>query len=144
MKPRTLFLGCVAMLLLNSASAFAKQDRDKTYRCNPKDAVSIMLDGTLNKEIGEIARKALDGVVFDVPDGDITFPATHKRERWVVQKTTLDGDYVLFPHIASQRGQAVADGVTRFFRLHLVPDEQPRFMAFSLSYLVTGTCALLK
>jgi hypothetical protein len=143
MKPRTLFLGCVAMLLLNSASAFAKEDRTKTFRCNPKGAVSIMLDGTLNKEIGETSRKTLDNVVLD-SDGDITFPATHKRERWVVQKTSVDGDYVFFPRIDSHRGQAVADGVTKFFLIHSAPNEQTRFMAFDLSYVVTGTCALLK
>ena len=147
MKPRTLFLGCVAMLLLNSAGTFAKQDRDKTYRCDAKDAVSIMHDGTLNKLIAKSAIEIFDKVVVDVSSGHITYPSSGKREEWTVAQTNAnENDYVLF-RSSSRRlinNKAVADAVTRFIRIRATAGEQPRFMAYGLSYLVTGTCAVVQ
>ncbi len=147
MKPRTLFLGYVAMLLLNSASAFAKEARDQTYRCNPKDAVSIMMDGTLNKLTAKPAIETFDKVVINVSSGHITYPSSGKREEWTVAQTNAnENDYVLF-RSSSRRlinNKAVADAVTRFIRIRATAGEQPRFMAYGLSYLVTGTCTVVQ
>ncbi len=140
MKGRVLLLGCAAMLALNLSAAFAQE----TYRCRANDAVSIMKDGTLDKLTGKAGLKMFDKVVFDIPNGNITFPGTLEHEKWAVEKTTLGNDYVLFPRTAFHLGHSVADGVTTFIRLQVVPNEQPRFMAFVLSYLIAGTCELLK
>jgi hypothetical protein len=137
MKNKILFSVCVALLVTSASAVYARDEQNKTYRCRARDAVSITQDGTLDKAIGKVALKAFDQVVFDIPSGHITFPATGENKVWTVEKTTVDNDYVLFP-----LKRSVADGVTTFIRLHLAPNEKPRFMAFTLSYLVAGTCDL--
>ena len=57
-----------------------------------------------------------------------------------------DDDYVLFKN-SSRRidKKTVANAVTRFIRLRAATgDPQPRYMVFTLSYLVTGTCAIAR
>ncbi len=140
----SLALVLFAMLTLNLGTAFGL---DKTYRCTTKDAVSILQDGTLNKEVGKAALEVFDKIVVDVSNGHITYPGVGKREEWIVEKTSVnDNDYVLFPSSSRRvNKKTVANAVTHFIRLSAATDEpQPRFMAFTLSYLVTGTCAIVR
>jgi hypothetical protein len=140
-----------SILSLSLSPAFAQEG---TYRCTAKDAVNSTPAGIFDRVIGEVALKIFDKVVFDIPSGHIifptfgqspiTFPAFHEKMDWTVEKTTLGDDYVLFPRTAFHLGHSVADGTTTFIRLHVAPNEQPRFMALALSYVVTGTCELLK
>lgn len=140
-----------SILSVSLSPAFAQEG---TYRCTAKDAVNSTRDGIFNRQIGELALKAFDKVVFDIPSGHIifpalgespiTFPAFHEKMDWTVEKTTLGNDYVVFPRPASHLRPSVADGTTTFIRLHVAPNEQPTFMALALSYVVTGTCELLK
>jgi hypothetical protein len=140
-----------SILSLSLSPAFAQEG---TYRCTAKDAVHSTRDGIFDRSIGEVALKTFDKVVFDIPSGHIifptfgeshiTFPAFHEKMNWIVEKTTLGNDYVLFPRTAFHLGHSVADGTTTFIRLHVAPNEQPRFIALALSYVVTGTCELLK
>ena len=136
-----------AILMLNLSVAFARDETSKTYRCITKDAVSILEDGTLNKEVGKTALEHFDKIVIDVSSGHITYPSVGKREEWTVAKTSAyDNDYVLF-HSLSRRidKNTVANVVTHFIRLHAANgDPQPRFMVFTLSYIVTGTCAIVR
>ncbi len=138
-------------LSLSLSPAFAQQD---TYRCTAKDAVYITRHGTFDRSIGEVAQKIFDKVVFDIPSGHIffpafrqspiTFPAFHEKMDWAIEKTTRGDGYVLFPRAALHLGHSVADGTTTFIRLYLVPNEQAKFMGVALSYVITGTCELLK
>jgi hypothetical protein len=142
-------LALVVLLTLNLTVAFARDESDTatTYRCTTKDAVSVLRDGTLNKLVGEAALKFFDKIVIDVSNGHITYPSSGTREEWVVEKITVTGsdkDYVLYPSSSSRMGHTVANGVSHFIRLRAAANEpQPRFIAFTLSYLVSGTCELL-
>ncbi len=126
--------------------AFAKDEVSTTYRCHAKDAVSVMPDGTLNKEIGRSAMKEFDQIVIDVASGHITLPFKGHRQKWNVQKADVeDNDYVLYPSDARQRGHTIANVMTQYIRLRAAKsDPQPRYMVVTLSYLVTGICELLK
>ena len=136
-----------AMLTLNFGVAFARDETSKTYRCTTKDAVSILQDGTLNKEVGKAALEYFDKIVINVSNGNVTFPSVGKVEEWIVEKISGgDDDYVLFKN-SSRRidKKTVANAVTRFIRLRAATgDPQPRYMVFTLSYLVTGTCAIVR
>jgi hypothetical protein len=135
------------ILALNSGVALAQDETSKTYRCITKDAVSILQDGTLNKEVGKAALEVFDKIVIDVSNGHITYPSVGKREEWIVQKTSAnDNDYVLFPSFSGRIDKkTVANAVTHFIRLRTATsDPQPRFMVFTLSYLVTGTCTIVR
>lgn len=133
-----------AVLTLNLGVAFARDNTSKTYRCTAKDSVSVQGDGTLTKVIGEIHRKYFDGIVVDISTGDVTYPSTGIRENRVVQKTGVDdNDYVLVPSFSFRRKKTAANAVTDFIRLD-ARKPQATFMAFSLSDLVTGTCAIVR
>jgi len=132
----------VVVVLTSSALAFARDDTGKVYRCETKDAVSVQKDGTLSKLIGEAALKPFDKIVIDVESGHITYPSSGTREEWVVQKPgSGDDDYVLFPSTARRFGMTGARAVTHFIRVRTA-DTPPRFILVTLSYLVSGTCAL--
>jgi hypothetical protein len=135
-----------AILTLNFGVAFARDETSKTYRCITKDAVSILEDGTLSKDVGNAALEHFDKIVIDVSTGHIAYPSIGKLEEWIVQKTGAnDNDYVLFPSFSRRDKKNVANAVTHFIRLRAATsDPQPRFMVFTLSYLVTGTCAIVR
>jgi len=135
-----------AMLTWSLEAAFGRDDTSKTYRCTAKDAVSVQDDGTLNKEIGEHRRKYFDGIVIDISTGDITYPSNGIREKRVVQKTGADANhYVLVPSLSFRRNKTAANATTDFIRLDVRTGQpQATFMAFSLSYLVTGTCEITR
>ena len=136
-----------AILSLNLGTAFARDETSKTYRCITKDAVSILQDGTLNKEVGKAALEYFDKIVINVSNGNITFPSVGKVEEWIVEKISGgDDDYVLFKNYSRRIDKkTVANAVTRFIRLRAATgDPQPRYMVFTLSYLVTGTCAIVR
>jgi hypothetical protein len=136
-------LAVFAILTLNSAIAFARDETGKIYRCTTKDAVSVLQDGTLSKSIGEVALKPFDKIVIDVSSGHVSYPSVAKRDEWLVEKTGVnDDDYVLYPKPARRFGSDVAWAVTHFIRLR-AGDAQPRFILVTLSYLVSGTCELL-
>ena len=133
-----------AMLTLNLEVASGRDDTSKTYRCTAKDAVSVQDDGTLNKEVGEIRRKYFDGIVINISSGHVTYPSSGIRETRVVQKTgTDDNDYVLIPSSTFRYNKTAANAATDFIRLHAIAGRQ-HFIAFSLSYLVTGTCEIVR
>ena len=133
-----------AILILNFGMAFGRDDSSKTYRCTAKDSVSVQNDGTLTKGFGEIHRKYFEGIVIDILTGDITYPSTGIRENRVVQKTGTDAnDFVLIPSSTFRRKKTAANAVTDFIRLD-ASKPQATFMAFSLSDLVTGTCAIVR
>jgi len=136
-----------AIWSLNLSAVFARDETGKTYRCTTKDAVSILQDGTLNKEVGKAALEYFDKIVINVSNGNITFPSVGKVEEWIVEKISGgDDDYVLFKN-SSRRidKKTVANALTRFIRLRAATgDPQPRYMVFTLSYLVTGTCAVVR
>ena len=146
MKRRMLYLGFSAMLALNWSTAVAQAQDDKVFRCITKDAVSILQDGTLNKEIGAVALAPFDRMVVDVSSGHVTFPNTGKRDEWIVERTSVDeNDYVLYPKTSRRIGRTAANAVSNFIRLRAAAsDPAPRFVAFILSYIVTGTCERLK
>ena len=136
-----------AMMTAIPGVAFARDDANKTYRCIAKDAVSVMQDGTLKKDVGKTIPEIFDKIVIDVSSGHITYPSSGRRVEWAVEKTSAnDNDYVLFPSLSRRIDKkAVANAVTQFIRLRAATGEpQPRFIAFTLSYLVTGTCALVQ
>jgi len=135
-----------AMLILDLGNAFGRDDTSTTYRCTAKDAVSILQDGTLNRDIAKAALEAFDKVVIDVSDGHVTYPSSGKREEWTVETTSVDdNDYVLFPSSSFRLNKTVANAAIHFIRLRATPNEpQPRFMIFTLSYLVTGTCEIVR
>jgi hypothetical protein len=144
---QSLALVLFAMLTLNFGAAFAQEKTSTTYRCTTKDAVSILQDGTLNKLVGQAVLPVFDKIVIDVSNGHITFPSSGKREEWTVEQTGLnENDYVLFRSFSRRIDKkTVANAVTNFIRLRATTsDPQPRFVAFVLSYLVTGTCAIVK
>ena len=138
----TRLLAAIASLTLTVPAAVARDDTGKVYRCETKDAVSIQKDGTLSKLIGEAALKPFDKIVIDVESGHITYPSSGTREEWIVQKPgSGDDDYVLFPGTARRFGMTAARVVTHFIRVRTA-DTPPRFILVTLSYLVSGTCAL--
>ena len=136
-----------AILTLNLPVAFARDEAGTTYRCSAKDAVAIQPDGTLNKDLAKSVPGYFDKIVIDVSRGQITYPSTGKREEWIVEKITVnasDNDYVLYPGSSSRMGHTAANAVSSFIRLRATAsDPQPRFIAFALSYLVSGTCERL-
>lgn len=137
---RTIFI--FAALALNIGAALAVDANSKTYRCVTQDAVSLLQDGTLSKLHGEVALKPFDKIVIDVSSGHISYPSVATLEEWVVEKTGVnDDDYVLYPKPARRLGSNVAWAVTHFIRLR-AGDGHPRFILVTLSYLVSGTCAL--
>ncbi len=132
----------IAFFCCVSGSANAVNDVT-TYRCTAKDAVSVEEDGTLSKTFGEIRRKYFDGIVIDIKSGDVTIPSGGIRETRVVQKTSVDNDFVLIPSYMLQRKKTGANAATDFIRLHTAGGK-PHFIAFSLSYLVSGTCEIVR
>jgi len=132
-----------AMLTLNLGTAFGRNDESTTYRCTAKDAVGIETNGTLDKDDpgAKIKIKEFWRVVIDVRSGDISFPETAKLENRTVQKAGASGDYVLLPSYAFRRNKAAANATTDFIRIHVgTGQQQATFRAYSLTYLVTGTC----
>lgn len=129
-------------------SALAKDESSTTYRCHTKDAVSILQDGTMNKLVGEVAKKDFDKIVIDVASGHITFPYSGRRKEWIVEQADQLADereYVLYPPAARHSHHTTANAMTHFIRLRVSKlDRQPRYLVFTLSYIVTGTCELLK
>jgi hypothetical protein len=118
-----------------------------TYRCTAKDAVAIEGDGTLAKNDpgAEIDRKHFDKMAIDIASGDISYPSEAVLEKRVVQRAGVSGDYVLLPSFTFRRNKTGANATTDFIRLHLGTDKsQATFRAFSLSYLVTGTCEIVR
>lgn len=135
-------LVALAVLALNVPAAVARDETGKVYRCETKDAVSLQQDGTLSKLIGEAALKSFDKIVIDLASGHISYPSSGTREEWIVDKPGGgDDDYVLFPGSARRAGKTPARVVTHFIRLR-TDGPQPRFILVTLSYLVSGTCAL--
>jgi hypothetical protein len=144
---KLLMSGLVALLSLTFIQhASAKDGASTTYRCHAKDAVSVLQDGTLNKLIGHAAMNEYDKIVIDVADGQITLPFRGHRQKWVVQKADVgDDEYVLYPESAQKRRHTIANVMTQYIRLRAAKsDPQPRYIVVTLSYIVTGTCELLK
>ena len=126
-------------------AAFGR-DASTTYRCTAKDAVGIQDNGTLDKSDpgAEIRRQHFDRVTISVPQGDVSYPGSGIMENRVAQKAGASGDYVLVPSFTFRRNKAAANATTDFIRLHATTGQPPaRFMAFSLTYLVTGTCEIV-
>lgn len=139
-----LLLVC-AILTLNSAATFARDDA-RIYRCSAKEGVLIREDGTLDKFVGEIAKKHFDKVVIGIPDGHVTLSSRGIRQECVVEQTSekSGSDFVLYPKSSRRIGHTVANAVTHFIRLRAAADDpQPRFMAVTLSYIATGTCEIV-
>jgi len=135
-----LLVAC-AIVTLSAPAAVARDDTGKVYRCETKDAVSMQQDGTLSKLIGEAALKPFDKIVIDVSNGHIAYPSVATLDEWIVETPGgSNDDYVLYPKSARRFGKTAARAVTRFIRLRT--DTQPRFILVTLSYLVSGTCAL--
>jgi hypothetical protein len=126
-------------------AAFGR-DASATYRCTAKDAVGIEENGRLDKSDpgADIRRQHFDGVTITVPHGDITYPSDGVQENRVVQKAGVSGDYVLLPSFTFRRNKTGANATTDFIRLHVGTGQpQAHFVAFSLTYLVTGTCEVV-
>jgi hypothetical protein len=135
----------LATLTLNLGMAFGEDG--KTYRCAALDAAGIQPGGTIEKNDpgAEIHRKRYDKMVVNLATGEISYPSSGVREEWVLQKSSL-GDYTLFPSVSLRRKTTAAKATTNFIRLHAntANTSQVTFMAFSLSYLVTGTCDIVR
>ncbi|HEY1474657.1 MAG TPA: hypothetical protein VGF53_11305 [Pseudolabrys sp.] len=147
-QPMTSALALVlfAVLVLNFATAFGRE-KDKTYRCTAKDAVAVQADGSLTKDDpgADIRRKHFDQMVIDLPGGDITYPSELKRENRVVQRTGALEDYVLVSKVYFGRNKGAANATTDFIRVHFPTGKsQALFVAYQLSYLVTGTCDIAR
>jgi hypothetical protein len=126
-------------------AAFGR-DASTTYRCTAKDAVGIQDNGMLDKKDpgAEIRRQHFDRMTITVPHGDVSYPSSGIMENRVVQKAGVSGDYVLLPSFTFRRNKTGANATTDFIRLHAEAGKPPaRFMAFSLTYLVTGTCEIV-
>lgn len=135
-------LAAAAVLTINMPVAIARDDTGKVYRCETKDAVGMQKDGTLSKLLGEATLKPFDKIVIDVESGHISYPSSGTREEWIVQKPgSDDDDYVLFPSAARRFRMTAARAVTHFIRVRTA-DTPPHFILVTLSYLVSGTCAL--
>jgi hypothetical protein len=136
-----------AMLTLNFGVAFGRDDPGKTYRCTAKDAVGIQDNGTLDKSDpgAEIRRQHFDRMIISVPSGHITYPESTTREERVVQRTSVADDYVLVPSVYFRRKKTAANATTDFILLHTATGKpQATFIAFQLTYLVTGTCDIVQ
>jgi hypothetical protein len=132
------------MLTLNLGTAFAQSN---TYRCTAKDAVGIEPDGTVTKKDpgAKIKIKEFWRVVIDVKSGNVTFPSSGTLEHRVVEKAGDSGDYVLLPSYSFRFKQTPANATTDFIRLHAGTGQQlTTFRAYSLTYLVTGTCEIVR
>jgi hypothetical protein len=142
----TFALAVVAILILDSGAAFGR-DADKIYRCTAKDAVGIEDDGTLAKNDpgAEFHRNHFDKMTIDVVSGHISYPSNAILENRFVQRAGVSGDYVLLPSFSFRRSKTAANATTDFIRLHIGTSEpQATFRAYSLSYLVTGTCEIVR
>jgi hypothetical protein len=128
--------------------ALAKDEGGATYRCHTKDAVSILQNGTMNKVVGEAAKKDFDKIVINVATGDITFPFTAQVKKWIVEQADAlpdEHEYILYPQAARHFRHTTANAMTQYIRLHVSKrDPQPRYLVVTLSYIVTGTCELLQ
>lgn len=137
----------LATLILNFGVAFGRDDDGKIYRCAALDAAGIQPGGTIDKNDpgAEIHRKRYDKMVVNLATGDIAYPSSGVLEEWVLQKSSL-GDYTLFPSVSLRRKTTGAKATTNFIRLHAntANTSYVTFMAFSLSYLVTGTCEIIR
>ena len=135
-----------AILTLSAEAAFGR-DSGQSYRCTAKDAVGVQPDGTLDKGDpgAKSSRDHFDRMVINVDTGAITYPSDGTRENRVVQQTSVKADYVLIPGALFHRRKGAANATTNFIFLRIAPDKpQAMFAAHHLSYLVTGTCALLQ
>jgi hypothetical protein len=136
-----------ATLTMNLGAAFGKDDPNKTYRCTAKDAVVVEENGTLDKDDprAKIAREYFDQMVITVPSGRVTFPNSHKVDHdRVVQRTSVDEDYVLISSLHFKRNKLAANATTDFIRLRPAAGPTPAtFVAFRLTSLVTGTCEIV-
>jgi hypothetical protein len=135
-----------AMLMLNLGVAYGRDNTSKTYRCTAKDAVGIQDDGTLNrtKEITEVGREHFDGMAINVQTGIVSYPHTGILETRVVQNNGPDDkNYVLVSSFSFRRKKTAANVADDFIRLHVLPGK-PHFIAFWLSYLVTGSCEVIQ
>lgn len=135
------------MLTLNLEAAFGQDDAGKTYLCTAKDAVGVEDNGTLNKDDpgAKADRKHFDRMVISVPSGHITYPSDLIREDRTVQRTNVGNDYVLISSFHFRRNKTAANATTDFIRLRIAAGRsQATFIAFQLSYLVTGTCDVVQ
>jgi hypothetical protein len=82
-------------------------------------------------------------MIVNVQTGAVSYPRTGILETRVVQKNGPDDkNYVLVPSFSFRRNKTVANAADDFIRLHAMTDS-PHFIAFWLSYLVIGTCAIV-
>jgi len=135
-----------AMLTLNLAAAFGQDNATRTYQCSSKDAVVIEDNGTLTKGDlrAEAFRDYFDQMIITVPSGHITYASSHISEDRVVQRTTVADDYVLIPSLQFRRKRTAANATTDFILLRTATGKpQATFVAFHVSRLVTGTCAIM-
>ena len=134
-----------SILALGLGSALAESDATKTYKCTAKDAVAVENDGTLNRSPGaEAARQRYDQMFISIPSGHVTYSTSRTTEARTIQTEGLHNDIVLVPSYSFQRKRTAANAVTDFIRLHAEGGQtQLIFTAFSLSYLVTGTCEVV-
>jgi hypothetical protein len=133
----------VVPVVLILSGSLVRAAESTTYRCTAKDAVGIEPDGTLNKSDPGTEFKIKESwrIVIDVRTGHISFPESGKIETRVVQKAGVTGDYVLFPSYSFRRKKTAANATTDFIRLHVGDGQQQAiFRAYSLTYLITGTC----
>jgi len=123
-------------------NAVAQNTATKTYKCTAKDAIAVQNDGTLNKTPGaEATRRGYDQMFITVPSGHVTYSTSLTTEVRTVQTEDFRNDIVLVPSFTFQFNKTAANAVTDFIRLHSESGQaQLTFTAFSLSYLVTGTC----
>jgi hypothetical protein len=139
-------LTAVAVLTSHSEAAFGRNG-EKVYRCTAKDSVGIEDNGTLAKNDpgAEIHGKHFDEMTVDVVSGDISYPGEGVLEKRVVQRAGASGDYVLLPSFTFRRNKTAANATTDFIGRHIGTGKpQATFRAYSLSYLVTGTCEIVR
>ncbi len=106
-----------------------------------------MDDGNINRPVVQAFRKKYDKMVIDLKTGHVTYPLTGIREERVVQQGGVFNDeYVLVPSFIFQRNKTVANAATDFIRIRTATASRPQpiFMAFSVSYLVSGTCEIVQ
>jgi len=134
----------LVLFVMLTGAAFGQDNASKTYQCSAKDAVSVEDNGTLNKDANaEASRKRFDRMIITVPSGRITY-GSHVLETRVAQRSNYSDDYVLISGFYFQRNRTAANATTDFIRLHTAADKpQATFVAFQLSYLVTGTCDIV-
>ena len=126
--------------------ALAQGANAKVYRCNAKDAVSLQSDGSLKRD--EDLRKDLDGIIIDTLTGAVTYPNGIRLVWDVVEEGGNNNDHVLvirgsfYPQ--DIKGAAAA-AATDFIRVRAWSREpQVKFMKFSISRFITGTCVVVQ